>query len=368
MIKLIHFSDTHFDRPFELIKPDDFAARYAELKSSFTEMMHYINENEINIALVAGDLFDTETLSSDTLSFIKNSFASCPECRFFVAPGDSDPYSDTSPYARISWPQNVHIFKSSVPEQVHIEELNCDIYGVAVNKSTTPVQPMDPPEPFSVNRTNILIIHSETDKKNEPVYPFAEKDLVQSDFDYIAMGHHHTPDSASRGGKYAYSGAFIGHSFEECGTRGALQIFIDSGEVTVKELKFSHHSYIKISVDISHVPHYGNIDAAIARLIDDKIGEVLGKRNKIESISVCAALTGEVSEQISYDTAIIAKLVENSASIIVKDEASVSPGSQILGAMKAALEQEASDRGCTELTERAMRFIVTELHNAARKE
>ena len=368
MIRLIHFSDIHFDRPFELIRSDDFAARYAELKSSFTEMMNYINENEINIALVAGDLFDAQTLSSDTLFFIKNSFASCPECRFFIAPGDSDPYTDSSPYARTSWPQNVHIFKSSVPEQIHIEELNCDIYGIAVTGSTTTALPLDPPEPFSVNRTNILIIHGETDKKNEPVYPFAEKDLVQSDFDYIAMGHHHTPDGTAHGGKYAYSGAFAGHSFEECGAKGALQIFIDSGEVTVKEIKFSHHSYIKISVDISHVPSYGNIDAAIAHLIDQKIGEVLGKRSKIESISVCASLTGEVSEHINYDTGIISKLVENSASIIITDEVCIAPGSQVLGAMKAALEQEAMDRGCTDLTERAMKLIVEELHNNKRKE
>lgn len=368
MIKLIHFSDTHFDRPFELIKPEDFAVRYAELKSSFAEMMSYINENEINIALVAGDLFDGQTLSSDTLSFIKNSFASCPECRFFIAPGDADPYTDTSPYARTAWPANVHIFKSSVPEQIHIEELNCDIYGIAVSSTTSTSRPLDPPEPFSVNRTNILVIHGETDKKPEPVYPFAEKDLVQSDFDYIAMGHHHSSDAAIHGGKYAYSGAFTGHGFEECGSHGALQIFIDSGEVTVKEIKFSHHSYIKLSVDISHVPAYGNIDAAIAQLIDRRIGEVLGKRSKIESISVCASLTGEISEQINYNTSIIAKLVENSASIIIKDEVSVIPGSQVLGAMKAALEQEAMDRGCTDLTERAMKFIVEELHNNKRKE
>ena len=37
MIRLIHFSDIHFDRPFELIKTDDFAARYAELKKTWAE-------------------------------------------------------------------------------------------------------------------------------------------------------------------------------------------------------------------------------------------------------------------------------------------------------------------------------------------
>ena len=363
MIRLIHFSDTHFDRPFELVSPEDFTARYAELKNSFSSLMKYINENEINIALVAGDLFDAETLSSDTLSFIKNSLASCPGCRFFISPGDADPYTETSPYACVSWPQNVHIFKSSVPEQIHIEELNCDIYGVAVTKGTTTSSPMDPPEPFAVNRTNILVIHGETDKKGEPVHLFTEKDIMESDFDYIAMGHHHQTTGTAFPGKYAYSGALTGHGFDECGNKGALQVFIESGNVTVKEIKFSTHSYMKINVDITHVPSYGNTDIAIARLIDEKIGEALSKRTKIESISVCATLTGEISERLRYDTSVISKLVENSASIIVKDETVISPISPLLSAMKAGVTEEAQVRGCPELTERAMKFIVSELQN-----
>ncbi|MBQ9940786.1 MAG: metallophosphoesterase [Clostridia bacterium] len=367
MIKLIHFSDTHFCRPFDLISQEDFSVRCAELKNSFSHMMSYINENEINIALVAGDLFDAKTISSDTLSFIKNSLASCPHCRFFISPGDADPYGETSPYACVSWPPNVHIFKSAVPEQVHIDELNCDIYGVAVTSSTSFSEPTDTPEPFSVNRTNILVIHGETEKKRDPVYCFSEKDLRESDFDYIAMGHHHNISSSDFGHKYNYCGCFSGHGFEECGEKGALLVLIDNGNVSVKKLKFSSHSYLNISVDISEVSTYGNTDTAIARLIDEKLGEALEKRSKIESVSVCASLTGNISERLCYDIHAINKLVENSDKIIIKDNTVITPVSPLLSAMKAGITEEARVRGCEDLAERAMRIITSQLH-AIRKE
>lgn len=362
MIKIIHFSDTHFDRPFELVTPEAFSSRYAELKSSFASLMLHINRYEIDIALMAGDLFDAETLSSDTLSFIKREIASCPKCRFFIAPGDADPYGESSPYAG-KWPDNVHIFKSPRLEQVKLDELNCDIYGAAVTKATSSVNPMDDIEPFAVNRTNLLVIHGETDATRDGVYRLEPAALRDSGFDYIALGHHHEATNPAVIENYAYSGALTGHGFNECGNKGALQILVESGKITVRDVKFSSHSYIKLTVDISDLHRYENADEAIAARIDEKIAEVLGRRTKIESISIMITLVGKISEDISYNFSTIRKLVENASDPIIRDEVTIVPKSPLLAGVKAGIAEEARERGWPELSERAVKLIVNELHN-----
>ncbi len=364
MIKILQFSDTHFDRPFELVTPEAFSSRYAELKNSFSAMMAHINANEIDIALVPGDLFDAETLSSDTLNFIKREMASCPKCRFFISPGDADFYSENSPYAQI-WPSNVHIFKSDKLEQVRLDELNCDVYGAAVLKETSSANPMEDIEPFTVNHTNLLVIHAETDQTKDGVYSIPPSVLKESGFDYIALGHHHEATNPFYVTNYAYSGTPSGHGFNECGNKGALQILIDNGKISVKDIKFSNHSYIKLAVDVS--PEQTLTDESCARLIDAKIADVLGKRPKIESISVMITLTGHIDEKVHLNLSNIRKLVENCADPVIKDETVIIPRSPLLSGIKAGIAEEAREKGCPELCERAIKLIVSHMGSNERK-
>lgn len=366
MIKIIQFSDIHFDRPFALTTPEAFSSRYAELKSSFASLMLYINSHDIDIALIPGDLFDVQTLSSDTLSFVKREIASCPKCKFFISPGDADSYSANSPYTG-TWPQNVHIFKEEKLEQVHLDELNCDIYGAAVTKNTSSENPMEGVEPFTINRTNILVIHGETESTRDGVYRLPPDVLRDSGFDYIALGHHHEATNPATMTNYAYSGTLTGHGFNECGNKGALQILIDNGKVSVKDVKFSAHSYIKLSVDISGVEHYGSADEAIARMIDNKIAQMLGKRTKIESISVMITLVGHIDEKVRFNPETVQKLIENATDPIVTDESVVIPQSPLLSGVRAGILEEARERGCPELAERAMKLVVAHLVPEERK-
>lgn len=366
MIKILHFSDTHFDRPFELVTPEAFSSRYAELKSSFSSMMLYINNNDIDIALVAGDLFDSKTLSSDTLAFIKREIESCPKCRFFIAPGDADPYSESSPYADI-WPSNVHIFKEEKLTRVRIDELNCDIYGAAVTRETSSANPMEDLEPFTVNHTNLLVIHGETDSTRDGVYNLPSGALRESGFDYIALGHHHDATNPANVANYAYSGSVMGHSFEECGNKGAFLVTVEGTKLTVKDIKFSCHSYIKLAVDISSLEHCGDTEKAIARLIDDKIAEVLGHRTKIESISVTITLTGHTDERISFSLPVVRKLVENATDLIIYDDSVILPRSPLLSGIKAGIAEEARERGVPELAGRAVKLVVECINSRERK-
>ena len=110
MIKVIHCADVHFDSPFALSDPRNAELRRMEFRSAFTSLIMHAKDYGAKLFLISGDLFDDEYISKDTATLIAREMASYPDCRFFISPGDSDPYSAKSPYKLMKWPENVHIF------------------------------------------------------------------------------------------------------------------------------------------------------------------------------------------------------------------------------------------------------------------
>ena len=127
MIKIIHFANVRFDASLGLSNASKAGIRREEMKNTFTELMTFIRENSVQLALVSGNLFDQKNIGRPTLKYIMDSFDSCPDCKFVIAPGELDFFSNKSVYATTAFPNNVSIFKS--------EELSCfefDFNGEAV--------------------------------------------------------------------------------------------------------------------------------------------------------------------------------------------------------------------------------------------
>ena len=93
MVKLLHCADIHLDTPFRSKSAERSAALRRQLRRAFSAMVEYARKENINIVLLAGDVFDTRTVTSDTVNFVKESFASAPECTFVISPGNHDPYT-----------------------------------------------------------------------------------------------------------------------------------------------------------------------------------------------------------------------------------------------------------------------------------
>ena len=97
MIKVIHCADVHFDSPFALNDPRNAELRRMEFRSAFTSLVMHAKDYGAKLFLISGDLFDEEYISKDTATLIAREMASYPDCRFFISPGDCDPYSAKSP-------------------------------------------------------------------------------------------------------------------------------------------------------------------------------------------------------------------------------------------------------------------------------
>ena len=61
-------------------------------------------EKEIDILLIAGDIFDNLSVNKTTLYFIKNCFENISKVKVFISPGNHDPFNEKSFYSIVDWP------------------------------------------------------------------------------------------------------------------------------------------------------------------------------------------------------------------------------------------------------------------------
>lgn len=93
-------------------------------------LVDWANDHGARLMLLAGDLFDSDQLYSQTAQMLAQALS-----RFrgtvVIAPGNHDWLSAASPYRQPIWPDNVHIFLGRGIERLALPELQCTVYGAA---------------------------------------------------------------------------------------------------------------------------------------------------------------------------------------------------------------------------------------------
>ena len=202
----------------------------------------------VRLFLITGDLFDGERLTSDTRDFIISQTERFPECRFFIAPGNHDPYNAASPYNRMSLPANVHVFRGR--GKVEIPEWNVDVYGFGFTEKHCADKPLCGHGALRPDRINILVCHGDLGG-SEDYGPISRADIASSGFDYVAMGHIHTCGGGCENGTYyAYSGCIQGRGMDETGVKGALYGTVGKGKVELEFLPLSRRRYEIIELEV----------------------------------------------------------------------------------------------------------------------
>ena len=194
MIKILHFADVHLDSPFSLCDVRQSEQRRNELRSAFTSVMAYVRTSGIKYVLIPGDLFDYGYVSKETVELVRREFEVNPSTRFIIAPGNHDPYSSESVYAKVEFPDNVYIFDSSELTALEFPDDGVDIYGYAFTSPYLDSCPFAGQRVRHPERINILIGHGDTTYAISRYCPISERDITAFGADYTALGHIHNTD------------------------------------------------------------------------------------------------------------------------------------------------------------------------------
>lgn len=308
MIKILHTGDVHLDSPFSRLDTARAEIRRNELRAAFTSMMTYVRVNSIDILLIAGDLFDSDFVTRETIGIILREFERC-HAEVFIAAGNHDPLTPDSIYAKEGiFPKNVHIFKGEELEKISLDSLGVDVYGYSFTSDRMYHTPFEDKKVEDRDRLNILVGHGDTRSASSVYCPVTESLICSFGADYTALGHIHNaaPIKEKDGCVFGYCGCLEGRDFGETGIKGAILAEAEKNEektgISVKKIRFSRRRYENETLDVEGAQTQSEIAEKIADLISD--------RGYGEETLLSLTLKGKVSPSLVINTESLASRTE----------------------------------------------------------
>ncbi len=251
-IKFLHAADFHLDSAFVGLTSEQAKLRRRESRQLMERLSNYVNQNDVQIVLLAGDLFDGATTYRETIEQLTESLGAM-RARVFIAPGNHDFFSARSPYATLAWPDNVHVFKTREIERVELPELGCAVYGAAFTDAEQGTSLLDGFSAPDDGMTHLMVLHADLNGAEARYDPVTREQIAASNLDYLALGHTHQFGGVLTAGKtaYAYAGCPEGRGFDETGDKGVLCGEAGGGEVDITFIPFARRRYGVLRVDVT---------------------------------------------------------------------------------------------------------------------
>ena len=305
MIKLLHTGDIHLDSPFSGLDSRSAEIRRNELRAAFTSMMTYARMNNADLILIAGDVFDSDYVTRETLLLLCREFENFGK-PVFITPGNHDSASPSSVWQKNIFPKNVHVFKDDEVSCVDLPEINTTVYGFGFTSPHMTNVPLVGKSVSDPTRINLLLCHCDMvgPKNGNTNCPVTGDHLDNFGADYSALGHVHNPPAPGHDGRWCYSGCLEPRAFDETGSKGACMVEISkkNGEanIAIKRVRFSKRRYERDELRLKDARTQADVRAAVADFISEK--------KYGEDTLLSLKLTGYVPQALVIDT----EAIENS--------------------------------------------------------
>ena len=264
MLKLLHAADLHLDSPFAAFSYEE-AARMRGLQRQIPQMLvDLCREKRCGILLLAGDVFDSQTVYPETLEALRDAFGQW-EGEVFIAPGNHDPATETSVWLKENWPENVRIFKGNWTS-VTLEQQNCRIWGAGFRgvDAYDLLQPIAPKDGL----WEVGVLHGDTE--NDSTYnPISRESLQNCGLHYLALGHIHKASALQKAGKtcYGWPGCAMGRGFDECGQKGVWYVELDEQGCRQEYLPLPLPKFEILKVDAENLTIPAEVEGSICSMI-----------------------------------------------------------------------------------------------------
>jgi DNA repair exonuclease SbcCD nuclease subunit len=299
-VRFIHTSDIHLDTSFS---GSGFPSRLGDrkreaIRSVFRSIIEDARVHAMDFVLIAGDLFEAERVTPDTIEFIKRQFETLGATPVFISPGNHDPFTKGSPYKEESWPGNVHIFEREEFQSVELIDLDVRVTGFGFAHAQLDEHPFQKLGVLPNDFLNIVLAHG-SDISRVPAGkakhgPFTVDEIAGKNICYCALGHYHQqhqiPNSQNSNDvtQIWYSGIPEGRGWDEEGPCGYL-----IGEINDRVLK------LEKKVCNQYALNSLSIDCESFSTREQIVDAILQRRNLFDSKTILRIrLTGSVDPKL----------------------------------------------------------------------
>ena len=197
--------------------------RKTEIWDAFCRVIGKCKEEKINFLFIAGDFFHRQPLLRD-LKEVDYLFSTIPDTKVVLIAGNHDYIKKDSYYRSFRWSNNVFMLKSEDMDYMTFPDFDLAVYGLSYH-SREIIEPLyDHIQIKDEMNHHVLLAHG-----GDALHiPFNKTALESSDFDYIALGHIHKPQTLIMD-RMAYAGALEPIDRDDVGAHGYIE-----GELTEK--------------------------------------------------------------------------------------------------------------------------------------
>lgn len=246
-MKFMHMADCHIG---QIPEADRFYSkdRAYDIKDTFANAIKYCGENNIDLLLIAGDLFNRQPLISD-LNEVNELFKTIPDTKIFIVAGENDCIRDTSSVPGYNFSDNVYYCYNDVPKVYELTNFNLCIHAFSMRslESTKPI--VDSLDVDFDGKTHILLTHGGETNIN----PIDFNLLQDKNFTYCALGHIHNFTEVVEN-KIYYPGSIEPLNVNETGKHGVIIGEIDTNNAKIKNIEFlplAKLEYIPLKITIT---------------------------------------------------------------------------------------------------------------------
>ena len=251
-VKVLHAADLHLDSPFEALPGALAAQRRREQRALLQQLPALAREAGARVILLPGDLLDSDSAYGETARLLAEVFDGA-EAEVFLAPGNHDYYTADCPYARLRFPENVHIFRENRLTSFTLPELGVRVWGAAFTDRRSGPLLRGFHIPREEGYIELICLHGEVGNPASAYDPITVEELAQCGADYVALGHVHRFGGVKRAGRtvYAWPGCAEGRGFDETGEKGVLLAEVSPGRADAAFLPLDGRRYEILTADVT---------------------------------------------------------------------------------------------------------------------
>ncbi|MFH1508772.1 MAG: DNA repair exonuclease [bacterium] len=270
-MKIIHTADIHLGRKFTKLGEKAGEQRQL-LRDAFTKVVDLACADDVDLLLIAGDLFDSNKVSKAEIEFAREQFEKLASHEKWVciSHGTHDANDGLSVLNRdkfLNTFNNVILFDNK--KQSHnFPHLDLTVYGISNSANKGKDDPLAKVQKDDKAKYHIAMIHGSVaiESKHAPDdWPIDPEKIKNSELNYIALGHWHSTQDMSQGKVQAwYAGAPESIDYDEKGGN-ALEVSITDKETKVKEIKVGQRNFDKIEIDVAEFADYKDLKKAMIK-------------------------------------------------------------------------------------------------------
>lgn len=193
-LKLVHTSDVHLESD-TFGKSEEGQAFRRRIQRAFQKVVDKVSEENADLFLIAGDLFDSNRVQESGIEFVYNELARVA-CPVVLIPGNHDCYDKRSIYKKVNFRDaGSHVFTltSEQGQILEFPDLDTTVWGKGLVEHDQANKPLAGVPARQGDNWHIGMAHGfyvqEIDALRSSL--ITPEEVAESKLDYLALGHVH---------------------------------------------------------------------------------------------------------------------------------------------------------------------------------